>query len=47
MPEFFKTTAGHAVIGVVLALAAILIIELNYRLFFKYLLDFIFGVVRS
>lgn len=45
MPEFFKTTAGHAVIGVVLALAAILIIELNYRLFFKYLLDFIFGVV--
>lgn len=45
MPEFFKTAAGHAVVGVAVALVVILIIELNYRLFFKYVLDFIFGVL--
>lgn len=45
MPEFFNTPAGRAVFGVAVALIVILIIEINYRLFFKYLLDFIFGVI--
>lgn len=45
MPEFFNTPAGRAVFGVLAALVAVLIIELNYRLFFKYVLDFIFGVI--
>ena len=35
LDDFLKTPAGHAVFGVVIAVAAIVIIELNYRLFFK------------
>ncbi|MBD5583718.1 MAG: sugar transferase [Clostridia bacterium] len=45
MADFLKTPAGHAVFGVVIALVAIVIIELNYRLFFKYVLDFIFALI--
>ncbi len=45
LEEFLKTPAGHAVFGIVIAVAAIVIIELNYRLFFKYVLDFIFALI--
>lgn len=45
MLEFLKSPAGHAVAGAVIALLALLIIELNYRLFFKYVLDFIFALI--
>lgn len=45
MADFLKTPAGHAVFGIVIALVAIVIIELNYRLFFKYVLDFIFSLL--
>jgi len=45
LEEFLKTPAGHAVFGIVIAVAAIVIIELNYRLFFKYVLDFIFAFI--
>lgn len=47
LDEFLKTPAGHAVFGVVIAVAAIVIIELNYRLFFKYVLDFIFALIAT
>ena len=47
MPEFLKTPTGQAVFGVAVALIALIIIELNYRFFFKYLLDFVFGLVFS
>ena len=40
-----KSPAGHAVFGLVIAVAAVVIIELNYRLFFKYVLDFVFALV--
>lgn len=43
--EFLKSAAGHAVVGVLIAALAVLIIDLNYRLFFKYVLDFIFALV--
>lgn len=42
--NFFETTAGIAVITVALVAVLILIIELNYRLFAKYILDFIFAI---
>lgn len=45
LDEFLKSPAGHAVFGIVIAVAAIVIIELNYRLFFKYVLDFIFALI--
>ena len=45
LDDFLKTPAGHAVFGVVIAVAAIVIIELNYRLFFKYVLDFVFALI--
>lgn len=47
LDEFLKTPAGHAVFGIVIAVAAIVIIELNYRLFFKYVLDFIFAFILT
>ena len=47
LDEFLKTPAGHAVFGIVIAVAAIVIIELNYRLFFKYVLDFIFALIAT
>lgn len=47
LEEFLKTPAGHAVFGIVIAVAAIVIIELNYRLFFKYVLDFIFALIAT
>ena len=43
--EFLKSAAGHAVVGVLIAALAVLIIDLNYRLFFKYVLDFIFALL--
>lgn len=43
--EFLKTPAGHAVFGVLVALLTILIIELNYKIFFKYVLDFLFALL--
>jgi lipopolysaccharide/colanic/teichoic acid biosynthesis glycosyltransferase len=45
LDEFLKSPAGHAVFGLVIAVAAVVIIELNYRLFFKYVLDFVFALV--
>lgn len=45
MPEFFKTAAGHAVLGVVLAVILIVFIDLNYRFFTKAVLDFIFALI--
>ena len=47
LEEFLKTPAGHAVFGIVIAVVAIVIIELNYRLFFKYVLDFIFALLAT
>ena len=47
LEEFLKTPAGHAVFGIVIAVAALVIIELNYRLFFKYVLDFIFALITT
>lgn len=47
LEDFLKTPAGHAVFGIVIAVAAIVIIELNYRLFFKYVLDFIFALIAT
>lgn len=47
LDEFLKTPAGHAVFGIVIAVVAIVIIELNYRLFFKYVLDFIFALLAT
>ena len=43
--EFLKSAAGHAVVGVLIAALAALIIDLNYRLFFKYVLDFLFALI--
>lgn len=43
--EFIKSPAGRAVIGTVIALLAIAVIELNYKLFFKRVLDFVFAAV--
>ena len=43
--EFLKSAAGHAVVGVLIAALAVLIIDLNYRLFFKYVLDFLFALI--
>lgn len=45
LEEFLKSPAGHAVFGIVIAVAAIVIIELNYRLFFKCVLDFLFALI--
>ena len=47
LEDFLKTPAGHAVFGIVIAVVAIVIIELNYRLFFKYVLDFIFALIAT
>lgn len=47
LDEFLKTPAGHAVFGIVIAVVAIVIIELNYRLFFKYVLDFVFALLAT
>lgn len=43
--EFIQSAAGRAVIGVLIALLAIAVIELNYKLFFKRVLDFIFAAI--
>lgn len=47
VPEFLTTPAGIAVLAVVAALLVILILELNYRFFAKYLLDFIFALITA
>ncbi len=47
MPEFFKTPAGTAVFSIIAVIVGILIIELNYRYFFKYLLDFLFALTAA
>ena len=43
--EFLKSNAGRAVIGVVIALLAVAIVELNYKLFFKRVLDIFFSLL--
>lgn len=43
--EFIQSAAGRAVTGVAIALLAVAVIELNYRLFFKRVLDFIFSLI--
>ena len=45
MPEFFESTAGRAVLGVVITIVVILLIELNYRLFMKAVLDVLFAFI--
>lgn len=45
MAEFLQTTAGRAVMGVVFAALIILIVDLNYRWFFKLVLDAIFAFI--
>lgn len=45
LPDFFYTSAGIAVLAVVACVLAVLIIDLNYRLFMKYVLDFIFSLI--
>ena len=45
MPEFLQSSAGRAVICVAVAVLAILIIELNYRWFFKTVFDAIFAFI--
>ncbi|MDE7330426.1 MAG: sugar transferase, partial [Clostridia bacterium] len=47
MPEFFTTPAGRAVFGVIIALLAIVIIDLNYKWFFKFVFDFIFAFIAT
>ncbi|MDE6585604.1 MAG: sugar transferase [Clostridia bacterium] len=43
MSEFLQSAAGRAVAGAVIAVLFILIIDLNYKWFFKLVLDFIFA----
>ena len=45
MPEFLQSTAGRAILGVIIAAAIILIIDLNYRLITKLVLDFLFALI--
>ena len=45
MSEFLQSPAGRAVIGIVIALLAVLIIELNYRWFFKRAFDALFALI--
>ena len=45
MPEFFESTAGRAVLGVVITVVVILLIELNYKLFMKAVLDVLFAFI--
>lgn len=47
MPEFLKTPAGHAVLGVVIAVVLIIFIDLNYRFFMKAVLDFLFAFIAT
>lgn len=43
--EFFKTPAGIAVFTVVAVIVAVFVIDVNYKYFFKYVLDFIFALI--
>lgn len=45
MLEFLKTPAGQAVFGVVTAAVLLVIIDLNYKIFMKAALDFLFGLI--
>ena len=45
MPEFFASPAGRAVAGVLIALLATVIIDLNYKWFFKRVFDFLFAFI--
>lgn len=45
MPEFFQSTAGRAVLGVLVTVFVILIVDLNYKFFMKAVLDFLFAVI--
>ncbi|MDE5728900.1 MAG: sugar transferase [Clostridia bacterium] len=47
MPEFLKTPAGHAVLGVIIAVVLIIFIDLNYRFFMKAVLDFLFALLAT
>lgn len=45
--NFFETPAGTSVLVIALIAVLLLVIELNYRLFFKYVLDFIFALLAT
>ncbi len=45
MLEFLQTPAGRAVLGVFIAAVIIVITELNYRIFAKAVLDFLFAFI--
>lgn len=45
MPEFLQSPAGRAVIGAAIAVLAVLVIDLNYRWFFKTVLDAVFALI--
>lgn len=45
MPEFLKTPAGHALLGVIIAVVLIIFIDLNYKFFMKAVLDFFFALI--
>ena len=47
MPEFLKTPAGHALLGVIIAVVLIIFIDLNYKFFMKAVLDFFFADRKS
>ncbi len=45
--EFLATPWGYAVICTAICVLSIIIIQLNYRLFFKTVLDFVFGLAAA
>ncbi|MCM1236762.1 MAG: sugar transferase [Ruminococcus flavefaciens] len=47
MPEFFTTPAGRALFGVLIALLAVVIVDLNYKWFFKAFFDFVFAFLAT
>lgn len=47
MPEFLKTPAGHALLGVIIAVVLIIFIDLNYKFFMKAVIDFFFAFIAT
>lgn len=43
LPEFFSTAGGIALLAVIAVVLIIAVLELNYRFFAKYILDFLFA----
>ena len=43
--EFIQSPAGRAIAAVVISALAILIIDLNYRWFFKRVFDIVFSLI--